>query len=64
MRCLLSGNDFCGRPEAMGCQAHGDVRLISLTYSTSYPSEKRRGGRRQCGNVLCRGALLTYVSCR
>jgi len=28
MRCLLSGNDFCGGPEAMRCHAHPVNRLI------------------------------------
>jgi len=33
MRSLLSGNDFCGSMEAMGCHAHRDVWLILSTHT-------------------------------
>ena len=32
MRCLLSGNDFCGGPEAMRCHDHPGDRLILSTH--------------------------------
>ena len=33
MKCLLSGNDFCGGPEAMCCHAHPGDRLILSTHN-------------------------------
>jgi len=34
MRRLLSGNDFCGGPEAMDCCAHSPDQLILSTNCT------------------------------
>jgi len=33
MRCLLSGNDFCGSPERMGCRARLGAWLILSTHN-------------------------------
>jgi len=56
MRRLLSGNDFCGRPEAMGCHAHRGVRLILSTHNTlRSPCQPVRGHIYQptCSRVCC-----------
>jgi len=36
MRCLLSGNDFCGSPEAIACHTHQVVRLILSTHNNNH----------------------------
>jgi len=37
MRCLLSGNDFCGGPEAIRCHAHPvDRPILSMHGPTDY----------------------------
>ena len=41
MRCLLSGNDFCGGPEAIGCQAHQGVRLSTHNIVLLFTTERQ-----------------------
>ena len=50
MRCLLSGNDFCGGPEAMGCQAHPSARLILSTHNRT-PVDERVEETVDCQNT-------------
>jgi len=41
-KCLLSGDNFYGSSEAMGCHVHLGVRLILSTHNTGIYFSKRR----------------------
>jgi len=49
MRCLLSGNDFSGDPEALGCHAHTGDLLILSTHNTVALEEHYVQGERYHG---------------
>jgi len=62
MRYLLSGNDFCGSPEGMGCHAHRGVRLILSTHNMTSPVDQGGDstGRRIRLSIKPQGMLNTH----
>jgi len=51
MRCLWSGNDFCGDPEVMCCNAHPRDLLTLSTHNTFGESIANAGMRYSFGIV-------------